>query len=40
MEKKYIEPKVEVITFESRDVITTSGSVDNGGDNRLPFVPF
>lgn len=40
MEKKYTEPKMELITFESCDVITTSGGVNNSGDNKLPFVPF
>ena len=40
MKKEYIEPKFEVITFESCDVITTSGVTNGENDNKLPFVPF
>ena len=47
MGKNYNEPKIEVIAFENRDIITTSGSIgtDPGtepgnGHNQLPYVPF
>lgn len=40
--KEYEKPIVEVIHFETEDIITTSGGnniVSPGGEHDLPFVP-
>lgn len=34
MKEKYLEPEMEVVLFDNKDVITTSGIEDE-----LPFVP-
>ena len=37
MEKKYVEPEMEVTMFDACDVITTSGDQNiSGGDITLP----
>ena len=40
MNKAYNEPKIEVLTFDGKDVITTSGTPEQGSGSQLPFVPF
>lgn len=35
--KKYMEPEVEIIIFETQDIITTSG-MPEGEDWELPIV--
>ncbi len=37
MEERYQDLEMEIISFDSRDVITTSGDVIGEGDE--PFVP-
>lgn len=36
MKSEYLELEMEIIEFESEDIITTSGG-PNGGGNSLPF---
>ena len=31
MRKKYINPEIEMLEFDTKDVITTSGETDLGG---------
>ena len=38
MMEKYVELEMEVIAFDSEDVITTSG--EGGNDPTLPEIPF
>ena len=38
-DKGYVSPEMEVISFEAKDIITTSGDTIDTGDNELPFIP-
>lgn len=37
MKKDYLDLEIEIIEFESEDIITTSGGGPDGGGNGLPF---
>ena len=37
--KGYVSPEMEIISFDAKDIITTSGDSIPTGDNELPFIP-
>ena len=37
MKSEYLELEMEIIEFESEDIITRSGGGPDGGGNGLPF---
>ena len=37
--KGYVSPEMENISFDAKDIITTSGDSIPTGDTELPFIP-
>lgn len=37
--KGYVSPEMEIISFDAKDIITTSGDSIPTGDTELPFIP-